>query len=296
MSKPLIRTVELDREGQEKLERRLAVAISKLEPGSTRSVLSTAGKMEIKVPKRIELEEIRDEILASYSKGVKIASNAESTCLIRLFKDANLELPIDIKVAHEQMKYEFYLEDITFSIILPKGQHPMSAEFSLRISDDISDTKRQTRPIRLFPSRKDIDLFRIDLEGGLGVDTNLSLSPIMLGGQPYPFAKISADANFKAKFAMGPLKFFFRKAAIEVRGENDRDVYWRYNLASELSYKNDFKSYLLLKVPNEAKTVGIAGTLSVVPFKRRWALLKDVLPPLTDSRELQIELVPSGAR
>ena len=90
---------------------------------------------------------------------------------------------------------------------------------------------------------------------------------------------------------LGPFQFQFRRAAIEVIGESDQNILWRYNMHSELTGANEFKSFLLLKVAQEAKQVTLDVSLGLVPCKRKWLIFKDMLPPIPDRMPLAVELV-----
>lgn len=283
------RLIKLSEEELDTLDRRLSIASSKLTPGEMRGTGLQGERIE--VPKKRGIEKTKEEIKENYQKGVEIASQTESRPLISLFKAAKVELPPEIKVDKQQMHYNFYWVEVTFSSLLPKSQFLLSSELELTLSDDVHDSARRTRPIRLFPDRKDIDLFKIDLEGAIGIDQSMNISVPMLGTNLLPFKKAAIDANVKAKIVVGPFHFGFRKAAIEVKGKSDQFIHWRYNLQSELYGTNDFKSVLVLKIAEEATDVQISASLGVVPCKRRWLIFKEVLPPISDQRTLPVELV-----
>ena len=108
-----------------------------------------------------------------------------------------------------------------------------------------------------------------DVEGSVGIDANLGISAQLL-----PSAKVEANANLKAKLILGPISFHFRKASIEVIGESDPNVFWRYNIHSELFGTNMFRSFLILKVPKEAEFVRMQASLGVgtckTPLESIW--------------------------
>lgn len=283
------RLIKLNEEELDTLDRRLTIASSKLKPGELRGTGLLGERIE--VPRKEGIEETKKEIIDEYKEGVEIADQTESRPLIPLFKAAKVELPPEIKVDNEQMRYDFYWVEVTFSSLLPKSQFLLSAELKLMLSDDVREPARRIRPIRLFPDRKDIDLFKIDLEGGIGIDQNMNISVPMVGANLLPFKEVAMDAKMKAKIVVGPFHFGFRKAAIEVKGKGDQFIHWRYNLQSELYGTNDFKSVLVLKIAEEATDVQISASLGVTPCKRRWLIFKDVLPPISDQRTLPVELM-----
>jgi hypothetical protein len=244
-----------------------------------------------------DLDEIASEALERAKSGVKIASQAESTPLIPLFEAAEVTLPPEVKVANERLRYDFYLIEVIFSMLLERDQYARSAALDLGITDDATRAERRVRPIRLFPEHKDREYFRVDLEGGVGIDAGLKLSvPLetLAAALPtiLPFAKLNAEVKAKAGIVVGPVSFPFRKAAIQVKGSSDQEIAWRYDLQSELTGTNEFKSLLVLKVPQEATRVTMDVRLGVKPGKRRWRILgDDPVPELSDSATLGVELV-----
>jgi hypothetical protein len=247
-----------------------------------------------------DLDEIASEALEKVTSGVEIASQTESTPLIPLFEAAEVKLPPEVQVANERMGYDFYLVEMIFSMLLERDQYARSATLDLRITDDATRAERHVRPIRLFPERKDREYFRVDLEGGVGIDAGLGVSvPLetITASLPtvLPFAKLNAEVKAKAGIVVGPVSFPFRKAAIQVKGSSDQTIAWRYDLRSELTGTNEFKSLLVLKVPQEATRVALDVRLGVKPGKRRWRLLgDDPVPELSDTATLAVELVPSA--
>jgi hypothetical protein len=295
MSERVITTVaRLDEDEVYKLERRLAIELNKLTPGETSRVRGPGSDMTMATPARRELEQITKEIIKNAEEGVHIASHAESHPLIPVFKAAKIELPPELKVDHDQMRYDFYSVEVTFSILLPKEQFPLSATLALNLSDDSPNQARRARPIRLFPGRKDIQFFKVDVEGKVGIDACLNFSMPQLGLPLSPVVQLggsaSADAGVKAALVIGPLTFPFRKAALEVKGESDQHIVWRYNMESELSGNNEFKSVLILKIPQEVRSVTMSAALLVVPARRSWLILKSILPELPAQATLPIEL------
>jgi hypothetical protein len=210
---------------------------------------------------------------------------------VPLFAAAKAPLPAEIQVDHEQMGYDFYLVEVTFSSLLPPEQYLAKAELGLKISDDVKEPARRTRPVRLFPGRKDLNLFSVDLEGAVGLDAGMNFSIPMAGNQLLAFGKLTTDAKVKANLVAGPFHFQFRRAAIEVKGESDQLILWRYNLQSELRGTNDFKSVLVLKVSREARAVSLGVTLGVTRCQHRWLVFREHLPQLTDTQVLPVELV-----
>jgi hypothetical protein len=233
----------------------------------------------------------KEDILSTYKNGISISPVIESQPLIHLFKAQKIALPAKIKVDHEQMNYDFYLAQIIFNVLLPQDQFPDYAEFTLTIKDDVKESVRQTRPVQLFPAEKHKDLFKIDVEGGVGVDAKMDLSIPVTNG--LPISKFDVGANMKANFVVGPFDFRFSKAAIEVVGESSQNIIWRYNMESEISGKNMFKSFLVLKIAKEAKDVKISALLKIRPWKSKWLGIGHTELPTLDAyqKDMTVELV-----
>lgn len=228
-----------------------------------------------------ENDTIKEDILSTYKNGISISPAIESEPLIPLFNAQNIALPAQIKVDHDQMNYDFYLAQIIFNVLLPQDQFPDYAEFALRIKDDVKESVRQTRPIQLFPAEKHVNLFKIDVEGGVGVDAKMNLSVPAIQG--LPISKFDVDGHAKANFVAGPFDFQFSKATIEVVGEGSQDIIWRYNVKSEVSGKNMLKSFLILKIAQEAKDVKISASLKIRPWKSKWHGIGHTALPVLDA-------------
>jgi hypothetical protein len=209
-----------------------------------------------------------------------------------IFSQIGRELPVTYK-DDERAGYKFFLVGVTFNILLSQDQFANSAEFELVIEDDINDPIHKTRPVFLFPARKDKTYFTADLEGTVAIDTNMNFHVPLSQSGLIPFGELQAkaSADLKAKI-VAEYKYQYRKAVIEVIGESDILVRWRYNLKSELTGANMFKSYLIMKTPNEAKLVKMTSSLAVVPAKKRWSgrFGSKLLPALPANCILQLEL------
>jgi hypothetical protein len=207
-----------------------------------------------------------------------------------LFAAAGQTLPPELQVDHEKLNYDFYSVEVVFNIMLADDLHPADAKFELRLSDNVANPARKTRAIQLFPGRKDINLFTVDVEGGIGIDADMKLTlPTSAGGAPLPFGKVSADAKLKAGIVVGPFSYPICRAAIEVVGEQSPVMSWHYKMASALAGANTFKSVLILKVAKEAGEIALDATLWVTPYKTSWLRLRTVLPPLRASARLVVE-------
>lgn len=283
----------LEGDDLDRLERRLSIAKSKLEPGAVVFRGEPFGETgEVQAPERQEeLDDIAHDIVTTARAGVEIASQAESRPLIALFEAAGTDLPPEVRVDHEQMKYDFYSVEAKFSVLLPTDQFPLSAQFALELDDDVDEPARRLRPIRLFPGYKDVEYFSANLQGAVGLDAGLNFWVPVTAANLVPFAKVSGDASLKAGLVLGPLPFQFRRTAIEVKGESDQRILWRYNMKSELTGTNMFSSVLVLKIAEEAGSARMEARLTVVPCKRRWLVFKEQLPALSDTVRLPIELV-----
>lgn len=233
--------------------------------------------------------ELTAEIVEAFSRGVRVAAHAESRPLAPLFSAAGLVLPPEVRVDHRRMKYDFYWVEVRSAYYFEKDEFPVAAELIISIEDDVADPVRRTRPIRLFPSRTDIDLFRLDVEGSIGLDANFSIAAA--GNLPVAAFEANAKIGGKAALVVGPIHFQLRKAAIEVGGTGDHQVVWKYRMQSELAGSNELVSVLVLKVAREANEVRLGVHFGLTPCRHRWLLFRDVLPSLAAERVLPVELV-----
>lgn len=270
------------------LERQAAIKEANLNLGFKRDAGSS--HVALLTPDRERPSAIAKDIMDSARRGVRIAPQTESHPLIPFFEDAGQKLPTDIKIDHDQLGYTFYIVEVFFNVLLPKEQFPLSAEVRMLLKDDIKDASRKIRPIRLFPDRKDITHFKVDLEGAFGLEADLNFTIPAINNEIVSFKQVKAQANLKANFIAGPFNFQFRKAALEVGGIGDQNIFWRYNIESQLYGTNVFKSILILKLAEEAKKVNIDVNVSLVPAKRSWLIFKQLLPELTDNKLLPLEL------
>jgi hypothetical protein len=276
MIEPLYARV--DEKDLSRLERQLAIDMSRIEPGTFLS-----GDAEpLRAPGRDEIEAAAADLIFHARQGVRIAPQVESTPLVPMLRAAGSEIP-PMLAAQMKLGYAFYLIQVTFRILLPEDQRPRSARFELRLQDDVAARERRVRPLSLFPRHEDQELFSADLEGSFGVDATANIAiPKAVGGVALPFGDVSVEAKVRAGIVVGPFRFRFCRAKIEVAGESDQEIEWRYDLESALFGTNDFKSVLVLKVAREATTVTMPAMLGVVPYKRRWAVFSSRLPELTD--------------
>ena len=244
------------------------------------------------IPDTNELEESCKEINTIYKNGIEIAPHVECIPLIPLFEIKKMELPAELQVEFQEKHYKFYMTEIICNMMFDKGVFPLSAELGVTIDDDSTDPVRKTRPIKLFPDRKDITRFSVDVEGAVTIDAGLNISVPTGPAGIIPFGDVHAglDANAKTNILAGPYTYQFKQAAIEVIGTGTDHPYWKYNLKSELSGMNEFKSTLILKVAEETSKINFSITFKVVPCKRKWLALNDALPSLTDKVTACIEI------
>lgn len=289
-------TAHLPEEEVEALDRRLRLEISQLVPGTFRSTADLVDEPdEAEVPRREELRQAADDLLAHARNGVSIAAQVESRPLVPLFEAAGEKLPPAV-VADQALEYEYYVVELTTTILLPDDQRPLSAKLAVKLGDDIADEARRLRPYRLFPAHEDVELFSVNVEGAVGLNADLKVSVPMAVTGVLPFGSVGAEAKVKAGIVVGPWRFPFREAKIDVVGESDQSILWAYNMQSAFWGTNMFKSILVLKVAREAKTADMGIALSVVPYKRRWRMFKERLPELPASAGKPIELLPNANR
>lgn len=264
------------------------------------SLRSTEGPARVRganelLPPASSLSEIRSEILEAYKKGVKIAPQTETRPLIPLYKAAKLALPPEIQVDHQTSHFDFYLVQVIFGTTLPSDQYPIRSEMTIKLKDDITDSARRTRPVSLFPARRDKELFKADLDIAIKLDASLNFSaPVPT---PVAVGKAEAGASGSVGLKIGPLHFAVHKAVVEVTGEGSQNILWRYAFDQHVTGANDFKSFLVLKVAQEARRCEMAAAIALVPCRPRWLLFKQVLPAIYHELVLPVTLVrPKGKK
>jgi hypothetical protein len=287
MNQSVLCVGKFDADGLDKLERQLAIQTASIRRLRDQNLdQGTEDEAETAA-----MDTATRDVIATYGRGITIAPQAESRPLIPLFKADGHAVPAALKVDHEKMGYDFYSVEVIFTILLPKDEYASSAKFDLEITDDATNVARKTRPIQLFPERQDKDYFRADFEGAVGIDADMKLSlPLSVAGTVVPFLQLTPEAKLKAKMVVGPFSFPFRRAAIEVTGEQSQKVHWGYNLQSTLKGANTFKSMLILKVAKETTRVGFEADLQIVPCKSSWYLIRQHLPPIPVHAQLVVEL------
>jgi len=287
-------TAELPEDELDQLERRITLDVSRLEPGTFRDTKELAEEPdEVEVPSRDDLRSAAEDLLAHARNGISVAAQVESRPLVPMFEAAG-EKPPPAVVADQASGYEYYVVEVTTTMLLPEDQRPLSATLAIRLADDVADESRRLRPYKLFPAREDVELFSVNVEGAVGLNADLSVSvPATVSGV-VPFGSVGAEAKVKAGIVVGPYRFPFRKAKIEVAGEGDQNVVWLYNMQSALWGTNMLKSILVLKVAREATSAGMGIAHALVPFKRTWGVFKDRLPELKASASKPIELLPDA--
>ncbi len=241
-------------------------------------------------PLKADVKREREDILNVVSRGVRIASSVESLPLIPLIEASGVQLPPALKVDKDS-GYDFYHVQIVFSILLEPKEFASRAEFALDIDGHIP-SERRARALQLFPGYKSQDYFSAKVQGAVGVDAKLEFDIALPEGVPQAKAEAGASASAKASLLLGPHEFSFRKAAIEVRGVGDSRIEWRYNLDDTLEGTNDFKSFLILKVPSDAERITLRANLGIQPSKTSWLFFKSQLPVLRDAADLHVELRP----
>ncbi len=218
-------------------------------------------------------EDDKKDIMDVYNKGVtvKLASNFETLPIVYYFKNKGVDLPQEIKSAIET-KYDFYSVEITFrSIIDEHDIYLKRAELTIEITDDVEKKERQTRVYKLFPDGIYKDYFKAYAEGKIALDAGLNFS-LSIPDELAELidAKIKPEACIDAGIDFDLGSYTFRKAKVEAMGESDKEAVWIYNMNYSEKKNDDYKSIVILKVPEEAKKVTMCARLKVSPCRTRW--------------------------
>lgn len=219
-------------------------------------------------------------------RGVRVVPFAEALPLVPLYRARGEELPAELRVAHEQQGYEFLLVSLTFTLSLDADEAPDSAEFTLALRDTIAGA-RGARAIRVFPQREHSSWFRTEARFNVDLDAKLSFS-----ASTPAVGQAKAEVTSGVKVIAGPFQIELGQTELEVLGEGDREIGWRYRVKRALAGRNDYRSWLVLKVAKEETKLQVLANIGVRTYRRSWSTLwlRDKLPILYADAELDIEL------
>lgn len=230
-----------------------------------------------------------EDAIGLVRRGVRVVPFAETLPLLPLYAARGEQLPPELQVAHEQQQYDFHLVSLTFTLALEDNESPDSAEFTVRIQDDVGGA-RASRAIRVFPERAHSSWFRAEARFNVELDASLAFSASHTAA--HANAKATAAAGSAVRVLAGPFTIELGRTELEVLGEGDREVGWRYRVQQALAGKNDYRSLLVLKVARETKSVRLLTEIGVKTYRRSWTSLwlRERLPLLRASAELEVEL------
>ena len=226
-----------------------------------------------------------EDAIGLVRRGVRVAPFAETTPLVPLYEVRGEALPDHLRVAHDEQAYDFFLVQLTFSLGLDDGEAPDHAEFVVKIRDDVHGP-RASRAIEVFPQRVDATWFKADAQLSVALDASLRFS---VEAAP---AEATARAKAGAGVILGPFRVDVGTTELEVRGEGDREIGWIYRVRHALEGRNDFKSFLVLKVARETEKVSLLANIGVRTYRRSWQTLwlREKLPILYARAVLPVEL------
>jgi hypothetical protein len=230
-----------------------------------------------------------EDAIGLVRRGVRVVPFAETTPLLPLYAARGEEVPAELRVAHESQRYDFLLVQLTFSLRLEEGEEPDHAEFAVWIQDGVPGP-RASRAIEVFPQRVHASWFKADAQLSVALDASLKFSVAAEGAAGA--ARASGDAGAGGKVLIGPFHVDAGRTELEVRGEGDREIGWIYRVRRALEGKNDFRSFLVIKVAQETEKVGLLARIGVRPYRRSWktAWLREKLPILHADAVLDLEL------
>ncbi|WP_437762090.1 hypothetical protein WMF27_01225 [Sorangium sp. So ce281] len=227
-----------------------------------------------------------EDAIGLVRRGVRLAPFAETTPLLPLYAALGRELPPPLRVASEEQRYEFLLVALTFSLRLDDDESPDHAEFVVKIRDGI-DGPRASRAVEVFPQRVHAAYFQASAQLSVALEASMKFS---VETEAVPRAGV--DAAAEAKVLAGPFTIDIGQTELDVSGEGDRDIGWVYRVRRALEGKNDFRSFLVLKVARETEKVRLLANIGVRTYRRTWKTLwlREKLPILYASAALDIEL------
>ncbi|WP_437983939.1 hypothetical protein [Sorangium sp. So ce117] len=227
-----------------------------------------------------------EDAIGLVRRGVRVAPFAETTPLLPLYAALGRELPPPLRVASEEQRYEFLLVALTFSLRLDDDESPDHAEFVVKIRDGV-DGPRASRAVEVFPQRVHATYFQASAQLSVALEASMKFSV-----EADAATRVGVDAAAEAKVLAGPFKIDIGQTELDVSGEGDRDIGWVYRVRRALEGKNDFRSFLVLKVARETEKVRLLVNIGVRTYRRTWKTLwlREKLPILYASAALDLEL------
>ncbi|WP_437531149.1 hypothetical protein WME79_01240 [Sorangium sp. So ce726] len=231
-----------------------------------------------------------EDAIGLVRRGVRVAPFAETTPLLPLYAALGRELPPPLRVASEEQRYEFLLVALTFSLRLDDDESPDHAEFVVKIRDGV-DGPRASRAVEVFPQRVHATYFQASAQLSVALEASMKFSV-----EADSATRAGVDAAAEAKVLAGPFTIDIGQTELDVSGEGDRDIGWVYRVRRALEGKNDFRSFLVLKVARETEKVRLLVNIGVRTYRRTWKTLwlREKLPILYASAALDIELPNRG--
>jgi len=230
-----------------------------------------------------------EDAIGLVRRGVRVAPFAETTPLLPLYASLGQDVPAELKVASEQQGYEFYLVALTFSLRLDDDEAPDHAEFAVKIRDG-ERGPRASRAIEVFPQRVHASYFKAEAQLSVALEASMKFSVDVAHATAK--ASAGAGAGARASALVGPFRIDIGQTELDVSGEGDRDIGWIYRVQKALEGKNDFKSFLVLKVAGETDAVTLQTNIGVRTYRRTWRTLwlRQMLPILYANATLGVEL------
>ncbi len=237
-----------------------------------------------------------EDAIGLIRRGVRVAPVAETTPLLPLYEAHGRDLPAELRVAAEQQNYEFYLVALTFSLRLEDNESPDHAEFAVKVRDGVTGP-RASRAVEVFPQRVHTSFFKAEGQISVALEASMKFAVGLDGLPGLPGqAQAGGDAAAGAKAIVGPFTIDVGQTELDVSGEGDRDIGWIYRVRRALEGKNDFKSFLVLKVAKETPKVDLLANIGVRTYRRTWRTLwlREKLPILYARAMLEVELTRRG--
>jgi hypothetical protein len=232
-----------------------------------------------------EAAEIRRDLLGIYREGIKIASTISNYPLLPLLQSSKHPIPVEMQILGTE--FGIQLLEIVFAVRLPNGIFPAQAEFALDFSSE-SDIRPSV--VSFFPPETRKTVAKIEVTGKIGLTGELKFATSSDIASAIGLENAFAEIGTSSSFVAGPFNFNLQRTEILADGLNQPRVQWKYLTSSHLSAASEFRSWVVIKHPYDARRITVHADLGVLPFKSRWLIFRESLKPLRDSLKIELAL------
>jgi hypothetical protein len=196
-------------------------------------------------------------------------------------------LPIDIKKVLDS--YNFYWLQVPVGVF-PKERWAFS-RIETGIVLETKDGQDIPRAIRILPEKEFQDLFKTEVSGEVGLDSNFNFSGKTAdyhfeykGNKLDMSAKAAAAGAFNGKLVFGPLSFKIRSIKIDQNGKNTNIVRWTLNDTNAI--QDGFDLIAVLQIPKSYKDFKVYAEVRARKNLNDFPSILDLMQYLTEKAKL----------